>query len=212
MKRYLFIERTDKGGRGSEKLFADKAEAVAYATKEWHTMCSADQESYLNDAAPSFRIDEIEITAEQLAAYKADEEDFTLEELATDTVWNALAEYRVVCGYEPFTGGEAVAYVKGVTSAEEAAEAIYNGLDDADCYNLVLLVSTEETEAERFCFKSAELWVANRETGDLIERVASVPAGLDLIDRFERTDKEDGIYEPDFYAVVRADDREEVAW
>lgn len=211
MKKYLFLEGTDKGGRFSEKLFNDKAEAIAYATKEWRTMCSADQDSYLNDAAPSFRIDEIEITPQQLAAYEADEEDFTLEELATDTIWDALTEYRVEFGYEPFTGGEEVEYVKGVLSAEEAAEAVYNGLDDADGYNMIFLVSTEYTDAEKFFFKSAELWVANRETGDLIEQVPSVSAGLALIERYEEDDKHEGIYEPDFYAVVRAEDREELA-
>ena len=195
MKKYLFLEGTDKGGRFSETLFNDKAEAIAYATKEWRTMCSADQDSYLNDAAPSFRIDEIEITPQQLAAYGADEEDFTLEEF----------------GYEPFTGGEEVEYVKGVLSAEEAAEVIYNGLDDADGYNMIFLVSTEYTDAEKFFFKSAELWVANRETGDLIEQVPSVSAGLALIERYEENDKHEGIYEPDFYAVVRAEDREELA-
>lgn len=211
MKKYLFLEGTYRDGRGSERLFNDKAKAIAYATKEWRAMCSADQESYLNDAAPSFRVDEIEMTPEQFAAYEADEQDFTLEELATDTVWDALTEYRVEFGYEPFTGGEEVEYVKGVLSAEEAAEAIYNGLDDADGYNMIFRVSTEHTEPEKFFFKSAELWVANRETGDLIEQVPSVPAGLALIERYEDNDRHEGIYEPDFYAIVRADDRVEIA-
>lgn len=57
----------------------------------------------------------------------------------------------------------------------------------------------------------AGLWVANKETGDLIEQVPSVPAGLALIERYEENDKHEGIYEPDFYAVVRAEDREEMA-
>lgn len=210
-KKYLFIEGTDKGGRWSEKLYGDKAEAVEAAKNEWNNLAYADKKGYLNDAAPSFRVDELEMTAEQLAAVEADEEDFVLGELAVDTVWDALAEYKVVFGYEPFTGGEAVEYVRGVASAEEAAEEVYNGLDDADGYNMIFLVSSEYTETEKFFFKTAELWVANRETGDLIEQVASVQAGLDLIDRYEEDDRHEGIYEPNFYAVVRADDREEIA-
>lgn len=160
MKKYLFLEGTDKGGRFSEKLFNDKAEAVAYAAKEWRTMCSADQESYLNDAAPSFRIDEIEITPEQLAAYEADEEDFTLEELTTDTVWDALIEYRVDFHSEPFMGSsEDTEYVKGVLSAEEAASAVCSELDEC---SVIFCVSSEHADAEYFLFKSDELRAVKR--------------------------------------------------
>lgn len=134
-----------------------------------------------------------------------------LETMQAHTRVTLKREHRVEFGYEPFTGGEEVEYVKGVLSAEEAAEAVYNGLDDADGYNMIFLVSTEYTDAEKFFFKSAELWVANRETGDLIEQVPSVSAGLALIERYEENDKHEGIYEPGFYAVVRAEDREELA-
>lgn len=211
MKKYLLIEGADKAGRWSEKLFDNKAEAIEAAKKDWRSLTAADQGSYLKDAAPWFEVDEIEITEDQLAEYESAEGELIITECIVATVWDALAEYKVVYGYELFTGGEAVDYVKGVASAEEAAEAIYNGLDDADCYNMVFLVSTEGAEAEKFCFKTTDIWVANRETGDLIERVPSVTAGLALIERYEENDKHEGIYEPGFYAVVRAEDREEIA-
>lgn len=46
-----------------------------------------------------------------------------------------------------------------------------------------------------------ELWVADRESGNLIERVYSIGEGIDLIYEYEEQDKEDGVYVEDFYEV-----------
>lgn len=59
--------------------------------------------------------------------------------------------------------------------------------------------------------KKYEIWTADREAGNLIEKVVSVEAGLALIAEYEAHDKEEGIYQPNFYAVVRGDTREELA-
>lgn len=51
---------------------------------------------------------------------------------------------------------------------------------------------------------ATDLYVADRETGTFIELVKSIEAGKELIKKFEEQDKEEGIYEEDFYAIVDA--------
>lgn len=45
-------------------------------------------------------------------------------------------------------------------------------------------------------------YVANHETGDLIEEVNSVEEGNKLIAEYEEEDKKEGAYEPDFYCIM----------
>ena len=45
-------------------------------------------------------------------------------------------------------------------------------------------------------------YVADRETGTLIEEVKSIKEGKKLIAEFEEADKEENIYQPNFYDVV----------
>lgn len=49
------------------------------------------------------------------------------------------------------------------------------------------------------------LWVADRSTGSFIEMVNSIQEGMDVIERFETEDKENGDYTPDFYCIVDED-------
>lgn len=53
----------------------------------------------------------------------------------------------------------------------------------------------------------SRLFVACRENGDLIEECESVDHGKMIIRDFEREDKADGTYVPDFYDIVWEDDR-----
>lgn len=46
------------------------------------------------------------------------------------------------------------------------------------------------------------LYVACRETGDFIEMVDSVNAGKNLINEYEKQDKENGVYTENFYDIV----------
>ena len=46
------------------------------------------------------------------------------------------------------------------------------------------------------------MYTADKETGTFIDTVKSLDEGLILIAEYEREDKEDGIYTPDFYDVV----------
>lgn len=46
------------------------------------------------------------------------------------------------------------------------------------------------------------LYTASRETGDLIEKVDTIKNGLNKIKEYEKDDKKDGIYEPNFYDIV----------
>lgn len=200
MKKYVFISYADKAGMGAEKLFDSKEEAVKYVKAEWFHLCEADKKAYKKDPAGTFRVDEIEISEAQLAAYEADEEDFTLEELGTAVIYDAAVPYTVTYGYEPFTGGEAMDEV-WAESAKEAAEAIHNGLDPLDAVNMVYMVN-----GERFQFVTKTLYTACRETGDKIEPVDSVQEGLDLIEKYEETDINEGTYTPDFYSVIEIDE------
>lgn len=89
MKKYLFVEYRDAMGMGSEKVYNGKEEAVNEAVKAWNLLSEADKKSYTKDAAGTYRVDEIEITAEQFELYKVDELAIPLEELSTATVWEA---------------------------------------------------------------------------------------------------------------------------
>lgn len=89
MKKYLFTEYRDAMGTGSEKMYNSKEEAVNEAIKAWAALSEADKKSYIKDAAGTYRVDEIEITAEQFELYKVDELAIPLEELSTATVWEA---------------------------------------------------------------------------------------------------------------------------
>lgn len=46
------------------------------------------------------------------------------------------------------------------------------------------------------------MYTANKETGIFIEKVNSVDDGMELIKDYERQDKENGTYTPNFYDVV----------
>ena len=48
-------------------------------------------------------------------------------------------------------------------------------------------------------------YVTDKETGTIIENVATIEEGKQLIHKFEESDKVEGIYEPDFYDVVDDD-------
>lgn len=47
-----------------------------------------------------------------------------------------------------------------------------------------------------------EIYVADRETGTLIEECASIEDAKRLIVEYEEQDKADCVYEPDFYDIV----------
>ncbi len=49
------------------------------------------------------------------------------------------------------------------------------------------------------------MYTADRETGTFIEEVESVEQGLRVIATYERMDKANGCYSPDFYDVVDSD-------
>ena len=89
MKKYLFTEYRDAMGIGREKMYNSKEEAVNEAIKAWDALSEADKKSYAKDAAGTYRVDEIEITAEQFELYKVDELAIPLEDLSTATVWEA---------------------------------------------------------------------------------------------------------------------------
>ena len=89
MKKYLFTEYRDTRGTGSEKLYNGKEEAVTEAARAWDTLSEADKTSYRKDPAGTYRVDELEISAEQLELYRVDELAIPLEELSTATVWEA---------------------------------------------------------------------------------------------------------------------------
>lgn len=46
------------------------------------------------------------------------------------------------------------------------------------------------------------MYTADKETGTLIEKVTSIEEGLKLIKEYEESDKQNGIYEDDFYDIV----------
>jgi hypothetical protein len=50
--------------------------------------------------------------------------------------------------------------------------------------------------------------VRDREAGNLIDEVKSIEEGKARIEEYEKKDKEDGTYEPDFYEVVEIDETE----
>ena len=47
-----------------------------------------------------------------------------------------------------------------------------------------------------------KIYVADKETGTVIEEVGTVEEGKKLIQQYEEKDKIDGVYEADFYDVV----------
>ena len=55
-----------------------------------------------------------------------------------------------------------------------------------------------------------DIWVAEREAGNLITKVESIEEGLRVIEEYEYIDKKEGTYKPNFYSVVRSDTREDL--
>ncbi len=53
--------------------------------------------------------------------------------------------------------------------------------------------------------RGINMYTADRETGTFIEEVESVEQGLRVIATYERMDKANGCYSPDFYDVVDSD-------
>lgn len=47
-----------------------------------------------------------------------------------------------------------------------------------------------------------KLYTADKETGTIIEEVASIEEGLKKIAAYEESDKKDGVFEADFYDVI----------
>ena len=50
-----------------------------------------------------------------------------------------------------------------------------------------------------------KVFVACKETGDFITEVSSVQEGIELIKEYEKQDKSENIFAPDFYDVVNND-------
>ncbi len=49
-------------------------------------------------------------------------------------------------------------------------------------------------------------YTADRQTWTIIDEVDTIDEGLELIRQYEIMDKEDDIYEPDFYDLIDEDD------
>lgn len=49
------------------------------------------------------------------------------------------------------------------------------------------------------------LYVCCRENGDKIEKIESIKEGREIIEGYELEDKQEGIYEEDFYAICEID-------
>ena len=94
--------------------------------------------------------------------------------------------------------------------------------DEKDCFvengNKLLLTKSELENALRFEMFAGKnvnvimgsgniisLYVAARETGDTIEEVFSIKEGIELIEKFEESDKKEGTFEVNFYDVVDRD-------
>lgn len=52
------------------------------------------------------------------------------------------------------------------------------------------------------------LYTACRETGAFIEKVNSIQEGKELIKKYEKIDKNMGVYEDNFYAIVNENHEE----
>ncbi len=46
------------------------------------------------------------------------------------------------------------------------------------------------------------MYVADRQTGTLIDEITTIDEGLELIRQYEKVDKAEGAYEEDFYEIV----------
>lgn len=85
------------------------------------------------------------------------------------------------------------------------------GLSNVLCCDPESLIETEELIETTKEFKwtegitSTKYYVANHETGDVIEDVSSIEEGEELIRQYEEEDKADGTYERDFYTVMEKD-------
>ena len=47
-----------------------------------------------------------------------------------------------------------------------------------------------------------KLYTADRETGTFIDKVNSIEEGIEKIKEYEENDKQEGIFEEDFYDIV----------
>ena len=50
-----------------------------------------------------------------------------------------------------------------------------------------------------------KLYVADKETGTFIEEVQNIEEGLEIIKKYEEQDKNDNVYEENFYDIVNED-------
>ncbi len=96
MKKYVFEEYRDSAGIGTTTVYDTEQEAKKTAKKEWDRLCEADKKSYINDPAGLFEAYEIEITTEQLEAFDLGEADFSLADLWTRDLFDAIHEQEEI--------------------------------------------------------------------------------------------------------------------
>ena len=90
MRKYVFEEYRDAVGLGTAIILDDDNEAATRARKEWECLSTSDQKSYKTDCAGIFRAYEIEITADQLESFDNGNADFSLSDLWTKDIYNAI--------------------------------------------------------------------------------------------------------------------------
>lgn len=98
MKKYVFEEYRDAFGIGTATILDDDNEAAIRAQKEWECLSTSDQKSYKTDCAGIFRAYEIEITTEQLEAFDNGSADFSLSDLWTKDIFNAISQTTPIYG------------------------------------------------------------------------------------------------------------------
>lgn len=96
MKKYVFEEYRDSAGIGTTTVYDTEQGAKKTAEKEWNRLCEADKKSYINDPAGLFEAYEIEITTEQLEAFDLGEADFSLTDLWTRDLFDAIHEQEEI--------------------------------------------------------------------------------------------------------------------
>lgn len=147
----------------------------------------------------------------------------------------AMTKYAVSTGQNSWSGGEQIiplSYEAAKEWAEERLSAdeyedIFGEVEEDEtkktvAYSLpVATIETVKREASERGIglsevivlavdaleeaESRKIYTAARETGDIIDEVASVEEGLALIAKYEEDDKKNGVYEEDFYDLVNRD-------
>lgn len=81
---YVFHEYRDEWGRGSERIFNDRLEALNYGREEWDKLTDSDKRSYIEDPCGEFSVSIMPMVWDEY------DKEFITDYSEYNTIWSAI--------------------------------------------------------------------------------------------------------------------------